>query len=101
MGRVYEAFVAQEIAFLGLGLRYCTSKKIGEIDFLVEQPDGTIDALEVKSGSSYMTHKALDNALAVKEYTIDRPVVLAETNVRRNGPILYAPVFLAGALLSR
>lgn len=100
MGRVYEAFVAQEIASQGFDLRYCTSKKIGEIDFLLEREDGTIDALEVKSGSAYMTHRALDNALAVKEYTVDRAVVLAETNVHRKGRILYAPVFLAGMLPS-
>ena len=98
LGGVYAAFVAQELAARGLALRYFTSKKAGELDFLVEHADGTIDALEVKSGASYLTHAALDNALSVNGYTIDRALVLGETNVKRAGNILYAPVFLVGAL---
>lgn len=98
MGGVYEAFVAQELAAHGLALRYFTSKKVGELDFLVEHANGTVDALEVKSGASYLTHAALDNALSIKNYTIDRALVLGETNVKRAGNILYAPVFLVGAL---
>ncbi|MEI3548848.1 MAG: hypothetical protein V8Q09_11235 [Adlercreutzia sp.] len=62
----------------------------------MEEPDGRLCALEVKSGGSYRTHAALDNALRVKEYTIDRAIVLAETNIEREGDILYAPIFLAG-----
>lgn len=96
MGAVYEGAVAQELKARGLALRYFTSKKVGELDFVVEQPDGGIAAIEVKSGSQYLTHAALDNALNVGEYDIDRAYVFAETNVRRDGGILYAPVFLAG-----
>ncbi len=96
MGGVYEAAVAQELRALNLPLRYFNSKKIGELDFVVEEPDGRLCALEVKSGGSYRTHAALDNALRVKEYTIDRAIVLAETNIEREGDILYAPIFLAG-----
>lgn len=100
MGRAYEAVVAQELTARGLPLRYYSSKKIGELDFLVEREDGTVDAVEVKSGRSYLSHAALDNAMAVKEYTIDRAIVFAETNVRQESGILYAPVFLAGSLFS-
>lgn len=100
MGCAYEAFVAQELAGRGLPLRYYASKKVGELDFLVERESGIVEALEVKSGGSYLSHAALDNAMAVKEYTIDRAVVLAETNVAWNSDILYAPVFLVGALFA-
>lgn len=41
---------------------------------------------------------ALDNALAVPEYAIDEAYVLAETNVRQEGRIVYAPIFLIGLL---
>lgn len=98
MGCVYEAAVAQELHAHGFALRYFSSKKIGELDFVIEHADGAIDAIEVKSGASYRTHAALDNALAVKDYSIDRAYVFAETNVQRVGNALYAPIFLAGAL---
>lgn len=98
MGAAYEAAVAQELKAHGFTLRYFNSKKVGELDFVLERADGGIDALEVKSGAQYRTHKALDNALATKGYDIDRAFVLAETNIERKGDILYMPVFLAGAL---
>lgn len=98
MGAAYEAAVAQELKAHGFALRYFNSKKIGELDFVLECSDGEILALEVKSGSQYCTHKALDNALSTQGYDIDRAYVLAETNIKREGDILYMPVFLAGAL---
>jgi len=97
-GSVYEAAVAQELAAHGFALRYFTSKKIGELDFVVERADGAVLAIEVKSGRQYLTHAALDNALAVPEYAIDEAYVLAETNVRQEGRIVYAPIFLIGLL---
>ena len=98
MGAAYEAAVAQELKAHGVALRYFSSKKSGELDFVLECSDGEIWALEVKSGSQYCTHKALDNALSTQGYDIDRAYVLAETNIKREGDILYMPVFLAGAL---
>lgn len=98
MGGVYEAAVAQELTARGFALRYFTSKKVGELDYVLEHSDGRVSAVEVKSGSGYLTHAALDNALGTEGYTIDEAYVFAETNVRREGRILYAPVFLVGAL---
>ena len=63
---------------------------------VVEESDDRLCALEVKSGGSYRTHAALDNALRAKEHSIDRVIVLAETNIEREGDILYAPIFLGG-----
>lgn len=96
MGAAYEAFVAQELTAHGFALRYYNSKQVGELDFVEERQGGSILALEVKSGRGYRSHAALDNALAVKEYTIDRACVLAETNVLEVGRVLYLPIFLAG-----
>lgn len=98
MGAAYEAFAAQELAEHGFSLRYFTSKKIGELDFLAEHQDGTIDALEIKSGGSYMTHSALDHALEVPEYSIDNAYVFAESNIFEKDGILYVPIFLLGGL---
>lgn len=98
MGAAYEAFVAQEFRAHGFDLRYFSSKKVGELDFVEEDSEGKVWAFEVKSGSDYATHAALDNALATRGYTIDEAVVLAEcSNVVRSGKVLYAPIFMAGA----
>ncbi len=98
MGGVYEGFVAQELRTHGFALRYFSSKKIGELDFVEECQDGRILAIEVKSGGSFTRHAALDNALAVKDYTIDEAIVFAHTNVHRDGGLLYLPIFMVGAL---
>ena len=98
MGAAYEGFVAQELKAHGFDLRYFSSKKIGELDFVEERQDGAILAIEVKSGKSFARHAVLDHALAVKDYSIDFAIVFAETNVRDDGEVLYLPVFMAGML---
>lgn len=98
LGAAYEGFVAQELKAHGFALRYFSSKKIGELDFVIEDAGGRITAIEVKSGSSFTRHAALDNAMAMRDYSIDSAIVFAETNVHRDGRILYLPVFMAGML---
>ena len=95
LGGVYENAVAQQFVCHGFKPYYFTSKKVGELDFVLEKADGTIMAIEVKSGSNYLTHAALDNALAIADYHIDEAYVLAETNVRRAGGIVYLPIYCA------
>lgn len=98
MGAAFEGFVAQELKAHGFRLRYFTSKKIGELDFVEETLAGDVLAIEVKSGKRYRSHAALDNALATKGYGIDRALVFAESNLFRDGDVLYLPVFMAGLL---
>jgi predicted AAA+ superfamily ATPase len=94
-GGVYENFVAQELTAHGFKLRYFTNKKIGELDFVLERKDGSIIALEVKSGNNYMTHAALTNALQTKNYDISEAYVLAETNVQKRDEVTYLPIYFA------
>ncbi len=98
MGAAYEGFVAQELKAHGFRLRYFTSKKVGELDFVEETLEGDVLGIEVKSGKRYKSHAALDNALATKGYGIDRALVLAESNLYRDGNVLYLPIFMAGLL---
>jgi len=100
MGGVYENFVAQELSAHGFELRYYTSKKIGEIDFIIETKGGVLIALEVKSGAGYKSHAALNNALAVREYDISKAMVFAETNIEIKTPVTYFPVYLVSMLLN-
>ena len=98
MGAAFEGFVAQELKAHGFKLRYFTSKKVGELDFVEETLAGDILAIEVKSGKRYRSHAALNNALATKGYGIDYALVLAESNIFRDGDVLYLPIFMAGLL---
>ena len=97
MGAAFEGFVAQELKLMDLD---CATyvQKVGELDFVEETFDGEVFAIEVKSGKSFKSHAALDNALATKGYGIDRALVLAECNLRRDGDVLYLPIFMAGLL---
>ncbi|EPD68525.1 hypothetical protein HMPREF1219_01706 [Corynebacterium pyruviciproducens ATCC BAA-1742] len=47
----------------------------------------------MKSGAGYLTHRALDNALATKGYGIDRALVVGPTNVKVEGRIAYLPIY--------
>lgn len=100
LGGIYENAVAQELSAKGFGLSYFNARKIGELDFVLEDAEGAVAAFEVKSGSEYRTHAALDNALAVPNWSISAAYVLAETNVERVGPIVYLPIYMV-CLFSR
>ena len=96
LGGVYENAVAQELHARSIELYYHTSRRIGELDFAFEREDGSLVLIEVKSGSGYRTHAALDNALATSNYAIDEAYVLAETNVEQSEGIVYLPIYMAG-----
>ena len=98
MGAAYESFVAQELKAHGFKLRYFTSKKVGELDFVEETLDGDVLVIEVKSGNRFRSHAALDNALATKGYEIDRAIVFAECNLFCDDSVLYLPIFMAGLI---
>lgn len=100
MGGIYENFVAQELTAHGFTLRYYASRKIGELDFVLERKAGSIIALEVKSGAGYKTHAALTNALGIKGYDISEAMVFAETNIEIKDDVTYYPVYLISALMN-
>lgn len=93
MGGIYENFIIQELVSHGYVPRYFSKRKIGEIDFVLERKDGGILALEIKSGGSYKSHAALNNALAVPNYDISEALVFAETNIEKSGVVTYFPAY--------
>lgn len=97
-GGVYESVVAQELTAHGFVPYYFTGKKTGELDFLIEDESGRVLALEIKSGSRFRSHAALNKALDMPGYAIDGAYVLAETNVAREGKVLYLPIYMASLL---
>lgn len=92
-GSVYENTVAQELTAHGLTPYYYNNKKRGELDFVIEL-SGRILPIEVKSGKYYEVHRALSNILDCSEYSQEEAIVLNNGNLRKEGKILYAPVYM-------
>lgn len=100
-GSVYENFVAQELAAHGLGspapdahLYFFRSRRLGELDFLAEWPQGRVLPIEVKSGKAYRRHSALSAALEVENWGLERAIVLHEGNVEADGKVAYLPMYM-------
>ncbi|MBQ7177372.1 MAG: ATP-binding protein [Victivallales bacterium] len=93
-GSVFENYVAQELAAHGYGnIYYYSSKKHGEVDFLVER-NGNVLPLEVKSGRSFKAHAALDNLMSERAFAIPRAWVLSGNGeVIKEGSVIYMPVY--------
>ena len=80
--------MAQELKAHGYNLYYYDNKKIGEVDYLIEDADNLSNVpIEVKSGKDYAVHSALDKLLSVDEYGIKRAYVLSNERevLTRNG----------------
>lgn len=92
-GAIYENVVAQELRAHGFDLYYFNSKKVGEVDFVVEYKGGVLP-IEVKSGKDYRRHAALDHCLACADFHLDRAIVLCNGNVSKAEGVLYAPIYM-------
>ena len=92
-GAIYENVVAQELRAHGFDLYYFNSKKVGEVDFVVEYKGGVLP-IEVKSGKDYRRHAALDHCLACADFHLDRAIVLCNGNVSKADGVLYAPIYM-------
>ncbi len=95
LGSVYETVVAQELKAHGYNLYYYDNKKIGEVDFLIDDADNLSNIpLEVKSGKDYNTHSALNRFLSLDEYNVKRAYVLSnEQKVHTKDGITYIPIY--------
>ena len=92
-GAVFENVVAQELHAHGYPLYYYNSKKLGEIDFIVEQ-NGKSLPIEVKSGKAYNKHSALNNLMNAKEYGIEEAFIFTNDNVKIEGKLNYLPIYM-------
>ena len=93
-GSIYENVVAQELLAHGFDeLYYYNSKKMGELDFILEY-DGKVFPVEVKSGKDYSRHRALNNILTCPEYDIPQAVVLCNNNFEVKDNVIYVPIYM-------
>lgn len=93
LGGIYENYVAQELVCQGRKLYYHQTRKRGEIDFALEPATGGVVPVEVKSGSYFHAHAAVDNALEAEGNSVKNAVVLSKGNVEQKGQVLYVPLY--------
>lgn len=92
-GALYENVVAQELKARGFKLYYYNSKRLGELDFVIEYK-GRVQPIEVKSGKSYNRHSALNNVLQVPNYSIQEAFILSNYNVEVDENRIYYPIYM-------
>lgn len=95
LGSVYESVVAQELRAHGYDLYYYDNKKIGEVDYLIDDMDHmSVMPLEIKSGKDYQVHRALDKFLKIEEYKVHEAFVLSNAReVEVKNGITYMPIY--------
>ena len=93
LGSVYENFAAEELSTHGFNLYFYNQRKVGEVDFLIEEDEGVIP-IEIKSGKDYTTHSALTKLLNEKKYDIKKAYIFSDYNKRIEGKRIYLPIYL-------
>lgn len=99
-GALFENFIAQELVSMNIQPYYFKSKNIGEIDFLIEY-DNQVIPLEIKSSKDYKIHKALDNLLNTREYSIKKAYILSPSNIEIDDKNIYLPIYMTGLFNNR
>ena len=96
LGTVYESAVAQELHAHGCPLFYYDNKKLGEVDFIIDDYTNlSVLPIEVKSGKDYYVHSALDKFISNKDYSVKDAIVLSnrrEVKTDKDG-VTYMPVY--------
>ena len=93
MGSILENVFAQNLKSNGFELHYFDSKKIGELDFVLQNGLST-ELVEIKSGNDFMKHTAIDNAMKVDNWNFKKCIVFSKSNLERKGDILYLPWYM-------
>lgn len=92
-GSIYENIAAQELLAHGYTLYYYNSKKLGELDFLIESGENVIP-IEIKSGKNYYRHSAINNVLDHSAFNIPQGYVFCNGNVEVVGNVVYLPIYM-------
>lgn len=95
LGAVYETAVAQELKCHNHQLYYFDSKKLGEVDFMIDDYDSlSVVPIEIKSGKNYNNFKAIPKLVENRSYTIKRGYVLSNNREYKiDGKIIHAPIY--------
>ena len=95
LGSVYESVVAQELRAHGHKLFYYDNRRLGEVDYLIDNHTTmSVHPVEVKSGKDYTVHSALNNLLTTPDYHVPAATVISnERRTYQEGKITYMPVY--------
>lgn len=95
LGAVYETVVAQELKSHGHELFYYDRRKVGEVDYLVDDYNTlSILPLEIKSGKDYSNFRALPKLIENTNYRIVEGIVFSnEQMAKKVGKITYLPIY--------
>lgn len=97
MGGIYENVVIQELVSCGYDVYYYNSKKLGELDFVIENGISVVP-IEVKSGKDYYVHSAINNVLKVEDFGIGEAIVFTGFDLSVKGNVVYYPIYMAGIM---
>ena len=92
----YYTEKAQELRAHGHKLFYYDQRKLGEVDYLIDNHKlMSAHPVEVKSGKDYTVHSALNNLLNNPDYNIPTATVFSnEREIYEDGKVTYMPVYL-------
>lgn len=95
LGAVYETVIAQELKCHDHDLYYYDRKKIGEVDYLIDDYNSlNVLPIEIKSGKDYKSFKALPKILMDKNYKMTKGYVLSnEREIKTVDKITYYPIY--------
>ncbi len=95
LGAVYETVVAEELKAHGHELYYYDRKKVGEVDYLIDDYNSlNVLPLEIKSGKDYKTFRALPKILHDTNYKMKKGYVLSnDREIKTVDKITYYPIY--------
>lgn len=93
MGSILENTFAQLLKANGFELRYMNKKRLGEIDFILQQGKTAVP-VEIKSGGDYESHPALSSVLNIPEWDIRKAYVFCKGNISVREPVTYLPWYM-------
>ena len=97
LGSVYETAVATELIAHGHQLFYFDSKKVGEVDFLInDYNDLSISAIEIKSGRKGYNFRALPKLVDQDgNYKLKKGYIFSNNiTIKQEKNIIYYPIYL-------
>lgn len=97
LGSVYETVVAEELNSHGHELFYFDSKKVGEVDYLVNDYENSrILPIEVKSGRKAFTFRAIPKLVNSNgAYKLKDGIVLSnKREITLNNNIITLPIYM-------
>ena len=97
LGSVYETAVAMELSAHGHELYYFDSKKVGEVDFLLNDYDGlNVLPVEIKSGKDQANFRAIPKLVDPSgNYKMPLGYIFGNKNLmEKNGNLITMPIYL-------